>query len=157
SRHRAVHAAVKGTIGSSTDASDAAALDPGAVTIPTQLRPWNAVPLTADEPELLRATQMLTSEQAMLQSARAANVAEATGRTLLFVSITSAAIFGLGLIAQMARLGPQSIAFSLVLLPGLCVLGVETFMRVLVLLVEDATYARAMDHIRRYYVDHAPS
>jgi hypothetical protein len=93
----------------------------------------------------------------MLQAARGANVAESTGRTLLFVSITSAAIFGLGLIAQMARLGPLFIACSLFLLPGLCVLGVETFMRVLVLLVEDATYARAMDHIRRYYIDHAPS
>jgi hypothetical protein len=100
---------------------------------------------------------MLTSEQAMLQSARAGNVAEATGRTLLFVSLTSAAIFGLGLIAQMARLGPLFVTFSLLLLPGLCVLGVETFMRLLILLVEDATYARAIDHVRRYYVDHAPS
>src|SRR5690348_6992202 len=102
------------------------ALDPGGMIVPLEARTWHAVPPTADEPELLRATQMLTSEQAVLQSARAANVAEATGRTLLFVSITSAAIFGLGLIAQMARLGPLFIAFSLLLLPGLCLLGVET-------------------------------
>jgi hypothetical protein len=57
----------------------------------------------------------------------------------------------------LARLGPLFLTFSLLLLPGLCVLGVETFLRVLILLVEDATYARAMDHIRRHYVDHASS
>jgi hypothetical protein len=112
---------------------------------------------TPTELELQRATQMLTSEHAALQSARATNVAEATGRTLLFVSVTSAAIFGLGLLAQIAQPSRTSIALALLLLPGLCVLGVETFIRVLVLLVEDETYARAIDHVRRYYLDWAPS
>jgi hypothetical protein len=112
---------------------------------------------TPTEPELQRATQMLTSEHAALQSARATNVAEATGRTLLFVSVTSAAIFGLGLLAQIAQPSRTLIALALLLLPGLCVLGVETFIRVLVLLVEDETYARAIDLLRRYYLDSAPS
>jgi hypothetical protein len=112
---------------------------------------------TPTELELQRATLMLTSEHAALQSARATNVAEATGRTLLFVSVTSAVIFGLGLLAQIAQPSRTFIALALLLLPGLCVLGVETFIRVLVLLVEDETYARAIDHVRRYYLDWAPS
>jgi hypothetical protein len=41
--------------------------------------------------------------------------------------------------AQLSLSGPTFFVFALLLLPGLCVLGVETFMRVVVLLIEDET------------------
>jgi hypothetical protein len=76
--------------------------------------------------DILRATQMLTTEHFALQTARASTIAETNGRTSLFVSTTAAAVVALALIAQVSQLGQTFLTFALLLLPALCFLGVVT-------------------------------
>jgi hypothetical protein len=109
------------------------------------------------ESELLRANQILTTEHFVIQTGRAGTIADANGRTSLFVSATAATVVVLGFIGQVSQVGPTFLLFALVLLPALCYLGAVTFVRVLQSLLEDATYTRGINRIHHYYLEHTPS
>jgi hypothetical protein len=108
--------------------------------------PLNAALLTA-----------LTTEHYTLQSARASTVAEANGRSLLFLSAVSGATVALALVAQLPRLGDTFMVFALSVLPALLALGLTSYARLADLAVHDACYARAIGRIRSYYFTIAPS
>jgi hypothetical protein len=93
----------------------------------------------------------LTTEHYSLQSSRSGTIAEANGRSQLFLSAVSGAIVALALVAQMDRLGETFTVFALSVLPALLALGLTSYARRADLAVHDAYYARAIGRIRAFY------
>ena len=105
-------------------------------------------------PALLAA---LTTEHYTLQASRSSTVVEANGRSSLFLSATSAATVALALVAQLDHLGGTFLAFTLVVLPALLLLGLTSYSRLADLAVQDAYYARAIGRIRAFYLTLDPA
>jgi hypothetical protein len=102
------------------------------------------------------AVTFVTTEHFTLQGARAATIAESTGRATMFLGAVSGALVALGLIATATRVGSAFYAFGLVVLPTLAFIGVVTFERALQTGVEDYVYAQRIARLRGYYFDEAP-
>src|SRR3954452_24147621 len=108
-----------------------------------------------DEPRPA-AVSFLTTEHFTLQGARAATIAESTGRATMFLGAVSGGLVALGLIATATKVGSAFCAFALVLLPTLTSVGLVTFERVLQSGLEDYGYARRIALLRGFYFDNAP-
>lgn len=108
-----------------------------------------------DEPRPA-AVSFLTTEHFTLQGARAATIAESTGRATMFLGSVSGGLVALGLVATATHLGRAFYAFALVLLPLLSFVGFVSFERALQSGVEDHGYARRIAQLRAYYFDNAP-
>jgi len=91
-----------------------------------------------------------------LQGARAATIAESTGRATMFLGSVSAGLVALGLIAAATRIGATFYAFGVVVLATLSFVGVVTFERVLQSGLEDHGYAQRIARLRAFYFDTAP-
>src|SRR5205814_6913908 len=102
------------------------------------------------------AVAFATTEHFTLQGARAATIAEASGRATMFLGAVSGGLVALGLIATASSVGTPFYAFGLVLLPTLAFIGLVTFERVLQSGIEDRGYARRIALLRAYYFDEAP-
>jgi hypothetical protein len=100
--------------------------------------------------------QALTTEHFTLQTARSATIADSNGRSALYLSTVSGAVVALAFIGQVDRLGQAFHLFALALLPTLVLLGVLTYLRLVQTAIEDLFYARAINRIRRHYVDLDP-
>lgn len=100
--------------------------------------------------------QCLTTEQFVLQSGRSMTVADASSRSILFLSTISSTLIALAFIGQISRLGGVFFLFAIVLFPSLVFLGLVTFERVLQSAIEDMVCMRGMNRIRHYYVELAP-
>src|SRR5688572_7489615 len=86
----------------------------------------------------------LTTEHYTLQSSRTGTIAEANGRSMLFLSSVSGATVALALVAQLDQLGNTFLTFALTVLPALLALGLTSYSRLADLAVHDAYYARAI-------------
>jgi hypothetical protein len=102
------------------------------------------------------AVTFATTEHFTLQGARAATIAESTGRASMFLFSVSGGLVALGLIATANRVGTAFYAFGLILLPTLTFVGFVTFERVMQSGMEDLEYARRIALLRGYYFDEAP-
>jgi hypothetical protein len=98
----------------------------------------------------------VTTEHFALQGARAATIAESTGRANMFLAAVSGGVVALGLVATASSLGAAFYGFGLVLLPTLAFVGLVTFERALQSSIEDTEYARRIALLRGYYLEHAP-
>jgi hypothetical protein len=98
----------------------------------------------------------VTTEHFVLQGARAATIAESTGRANMFLAAVSGGLVALGLVATASSLGAAFYGFGLVLLPTLTFVGLVTFERTLQTSIEDSEYARRIALLRGYYFEHAP-
>jgi hypothetical protein len=92
----------------------------------------------------------------VLQGARAATIAESTGRANMFLAAVSGGLVALGLVATASSLGSAFYGFALVLLPTLAFVGFVTFERTLQSSIEDTEYARRIALLRGYYFVYAP-
>jgi hypothetical protein len=92
----------------------------------------------------------------VLQGARAATIAESTGRANMFLAAVSGGLVALGLVATASSLGAAFYGFGLVLLPTLAFVGLVTFARALQSSIADTEYARRIEHLRGYYLENAP-
>jgi hypothetical protein len=101
--------------------------------------------------------QALTTEHFTLQTARSATIADSNGRSALYLSTVSSAVVALAFIGQMAHLGQAFHLFALALLPALVLLGILTYLRLVQTAIEDLFYARAINRIRRHYLDLDPA
>jgi hypothetical protein len=100
--------------------------------------------------------QALTTEHFTLQTARSATIADSNGRSALYLATVSSAVVALAFIGQVAHLGQAFHLFALALLPALVMLGILTYLRLVQTAIEDLFYARAINRIRRHYVDLDP-
>jgi hypothetical protein len=120
------------------------------------------VPATPAQPRVEEAErqrqllQALTTEHFTLQTARAATIADSNGRSALYLATVSSAVVALAFIGQVDRLGRAFHLFALALLPALVLLGVLTYLRLVQTAIEDLFYARAINRIRRHYLDLDP-
>jgi hypothetical protein len=110
----------------------------------------------ADSDPRPSAVTFVTTEHFVLQGARAATIAESTGRANMFLAAVSGGLVALGLVATASDVGTAFYGFGLVLLPTLAFVGFVTFERVLQSGVEDKGYARRIALLRGYYFDNAP-
>jgi hypothetical protein len=108
------------------------------------------------EPPNPAAVTFLTTEHFTLQGARAATIAEATGRASMFLASLSGGLVALGLVATATKVGTAFYAFGLVLLPTLAFVGLMSFERVLQSGIEDFGYARRIATLRGFYFELAP-
>ncbi|MBC7932240.1 MAG: hypothetical protein H7Z38_16915 [Rubrivivax sp.] len=99
---------------------------------------------------------MMTTEHFTLETARSATVAEANGRSALFMGSVSSAVVALAFIGQVSDMGEAFFLFGLVLFPSLFFLGIVTFDRVLQTALEDWIYGCEINRIRHYYAELAP-
>jgi hypothetical protein len=94
-----------------------------------------------DEPTDPLARQMalsaLTSEHFNLQSARMGTIAEANGRSALYLGTLSSAVIAIAFIGQANQLGDTFYLFALMLLPPVFLLGVFSFLRLVQTSIED--------------------
>jgi len=102
------------------------------------------------------AVTFVTTEHFTLQGARAATIAESTGRATMFIGAVSAGLVALGLIATASHIGTAFYTFGLILLGTLSFAGLLTFDRVLQSGIEDHGYAERIARLRAYYFDQAP-
>src|SRR5438093_2998126 len=109
-----------------------------------------------DEEPRSAAVAFLTTEHFTLQGARAATIAESTGRATMFLSSASGGLIALGLVATATRLGTAFYAFGLVLLPTLAFVGLVTFERALQIGLDDYLLMRRIALLREYYFREAP-
>jgi hypothetical protein len=102
------------------------------------------------------AVSFITTEHFALQSARAATIAESTGRATMFLASASGGLVALGLVATATGVGTAFYAFGLVLLPTLAFVGLVTFERALQTGLEDYLLHRRIELLREYYFSEAP-
>lgn len=112
-----------------------------------------AFPVTGDQ----RLLQALTTEHFTLQTARSATIMETNGRSALFLSTVSSAVVALAFIGQVADVGQPFFLFALAVLPTLFFLGLLTYLRLTESASEDLLYSRAINRIRRYYLELDPA
>jgi hypothetical protein len=103
-----------------------------------------------------RLLQALTTEHFTLQTARSATIMESNGRSALVLSTVSSAVVALAFIGQVADVGQPFFLFALAVLPTLFLLGLLTYLRLAQSASEDLLYSRAINRIRRYYLDLDP-
>lgn len=97
----------------------------------------------------------LTTEHFGLAGARSQATGESSARSALYLGTVSSTLVGLGLTIDVSRGGQVFHVFALVALPTLFVLGVFTFVRLVELGIEDFLLGRAINRIRRYYLENA--
>jgi hypothetical protein len=104
----------------------------------------------ARDPQLLTA---LTTEHFGLQGSRGSTVSESSARSALYLGALSSTLIGLGFFANISSAGDAFRVFALTALPTVFVLGVFTFTRLVQSSAEDIFYGRAINRIRRYYLE----
>ena len=82
---------------------------------------------------------------------------ETNGRSALFLSTVSSAVVALAFIGQVADDGQPFFLFALAVLPTLFFLGLLTYLRLAQSAGEDLLYSRAINRIRRFYLELDPA
>jgi hypothetical protein len=127
-----------------------------ALAAPPVVPPTPAQPSSKDPEHERQLLQALTTEHFTLQTARSATIADSNGRSALYLSTVSSAVVALAFIGQIDHTGRAFYLFALALLPALVLLGILTYLRLVQTAIEDLFYARAINRIRRHYVDLDP-
>jgi hypothetical protein len=103
------------------------------------------------------ALSALTTEQFNLQTARMGTIAEANGRSTLYLGTLSSAVIAIAFIGQASQLGDSFYLFALTLLPPVFLLGVFSFLRLVQTSIEDMVYALGSFRIRQYFIGLDPA
>ena len=102
------------------------------------------------------AATILATEHWNVLGTRSMTWAEASSRTTVFLTVLSAAVVALALVADATGFKGSFLTFALVLLPVVLFLGVATFARLVQINAHDAYYVIAMNRIRHAYLELAP-
>jgi hypothetical protein len=103
------------------------------------------------------ALSALTTEQFNLQTARMGTIAEANGRSTLYLGTLSSAVIAIAFIGQASQLGDSFYLFALTLLPTVFLLGMFSFLRLVQTSIEDMVYALGSFRIRQYFLGLDPA
>jgi hypothetical protein len=103
------------------------------------------------------ALSALTTEQFNLQTARMGTIAEANGRSTLYLGTLSSAVIALAFVGQANQLGDTFYLFALTLLPPVFLLGVFSYLRLVQTSIEDMVYAVGSFRIRQYFLGLDPA
>jgi hypothetical protein len=105
-----------------------------------------------DPPTRQMALSALTTEQFNLQTARMGTIAEANGRSALYLGTLSSTVIAIAFIGQASQLGDAFYLFALTLLPPVFLLGLFTYLRLVQTSIEDLVYAVGSLRIRQFFL-----
>jgi purine-cytosine permease-like protein len=103
------------------------------------------------------ALSTLTTEQFNLQSARMGTIAEANGRSTLYLGTLSSTVIAIAFVGQASELGDTFYLFALAMLPPVFLLGVFSYLRLVQTSIEDMVYAMGTFRIRQYFLGLDPA
>jgi len=106
-------------------------------------------------PAAVRA-QLLAAEHWSLLATRSTTQSEVLSRITTFLMLVSSSIVGLALIGQFTRFDSRFVAFSLVLIGALVVIGLLTQMRLGNAAIEDLGHVIGMNRLRAAYLQLDP-
>ncbi len=106
-------------------------------------------------PDAVR-VQMLATEHWSLLATRGAMWNEAFSRAAMFITVLSAAVVALALVAQATAFGPSFRLFALLVLPIVLLVGVGTVMRLGNINSDDFYWVLGMNRLRHAYLELAP-
>jgi hypothetical protein len=131
-------------------------------------RPASGAPDTADDAPTLaagaasdrplgpHAAQILATEHWSLIAARSLIWNEAMSRATVFLTVLSASIIALALLADATGFGAQTTTLALVLLPVVFLLGIAAYARLVQINTEEFQLVLAMNRLRRAYLTIEP-
>jgi hypothetical protein len=102
------------------------------------------------------AAQILATEHWSLLAARSLIWTEALSRATVFLTVLSAAIIALALLADATGFGPHTTTVALVLLPVVLLLGIATYVRQVQINNEEFQLVLAMNRLRHAYLKLEP-
>jgi hypothetical protein len=106
-------------------------------------------------PAALR-VQILSTEHWSLLATRSQTWNESFARAQMFLSVLSASVIALALVAQATAFGSGFTAFALVLLPVVLFLGLTTYIRLVAVNHDETRWVLGMNRIRAAYLELAP-
>jgi hypothetical protein len=98
------------------------------------------------------AAQILATEHWSLLGTRSLIWNEALSRTAVFLTLLSASIISIALVADATGFGPHTTALALVLLPVVFLLGLAAYARLVQINTEEFQLVLAMNRLRQAYV-----
>ena len=110
----------------------------------------------ADHPLGPHAPVILATEHWSLLGTRSQIWNEALSRATVFLTVLSASIVALALLANATGFGPHTTTLALALLPVVLLLGVATYVRLVQINLEDAKLVLAMNRLRHAYLKIEP-
>jgi hypothetical protein len=111
---------------------------------------------TTEHPFGAHAAQILATEHWSLLATRSLIWNEAMSRATVFLTVLSASIIALALLADATGFGPHTTTVALVLLPIVLLLGIATYVRLVQINTEEFQLVLAMNRLRRAYLDIEP-
>jgi hypothetical protein len=111
---------------------------------------------TTERPLGPHAPAILATEHWSLLASRSLIWNEAMSRTTVFLTVLSASIIALTLMANATGFGPQTTTLALVLLPVVLLLGIATFVRLVQINTEEFQLVLAMNRLRNAYLQIEP-
>jgi hypothetical protein len=84
-------------------------------------------------------------------------IAEANGRSSLYLGTLSSAVIAIAFVGQANQLGDAFYLFALTLLPPVFLLGVFSYLRLVQASIEDLVYAVGSLRIRQYFLQLDPA
>ena len=109
-----------------------------------------------DQPLGEHAAALLAAEHWSLLSARSLIWNEAQNRVTVFLTVLSASIIALALLADATGFGAETTTLALVLLPVVFLLGVAAYARLVQINTEEFQLVLAMNRLRRAYLTLEP-
>lgn len=100
--------------------------------------------------------QILATEHWSLLATRTMTWNEIFSRATMFSTVLSAAVVAIALVAQASDFGPSARLFALLVLPGVLLVGVATFLRLGEANSHDITLVIGMNRLRHAYLELAP-
>ena len=111
--------------------------------------------LRADVPQSVRA-QILATEHWSLLAARDVTYRAVFSRATIFLTVVSATVVALALVARATDFGNGFTAFALLILPIALFVGVATYLRLIEARIEDFWLLSGMNRLRHAYLEIAP-
>ena len=118
--------------------------------------PGRAASVVSDRPYGPDGAAILATEHWSLLAARSLIWNEAMSRATVFLTVLSASIIALALLADATGFGPHTTTVALVLLPVVLLLGIATYVRLVQINTEEFQLVLAMNRLRRAYLTMAP-
>jgi hypothetical protein len=112
---------------------------------------------TSEHPLGPQAAQILGNEHWSLLAARSLIWNEAMSRATVFLTVLSASIVALALLADATGFGAQTTTLALVLLPLVFLLGLAAYARLVQINAEELQLVLAMNRLRHAYLKIAPA
>lgn len=100
--------------------------------------------------------QLLATEHSSLLATRSMTWSESFSRAGMFITVLSAAVVALALVAQATRFGPGFRLFALLVLPVVLLVGQATLIRLVADDQEDFYLVAGMNRLRHAYLELAP-